>query len=108
MLCDDIAETLGQETGQILAGAERFVLKRDAVTAAVNVSMTKPSSLVRGASLCRLPYEACWLEWSFADEMDASGVPGHNGRAGAILRTAGELNVGIVDLYYWPANGKAP
>jgi hypothetical protein len=108
MLCDDMA-ALDQETTETLAGAQRFFLKRDAVAAAVNVSLTKPSSLVRGIGLCKLPYPRCWLEWSAADQMDASGRSGHRGRIGALLHAGDDgLDVGLADLIFWAPGRPSP
>lgn len=100
MLCDDIAAMYGGKTAVALSGAERFLLQRDAVTAAVNVSLTKPSSLIRGIGLCKAPYRSTWLEWAMAAQMDASGIPGQSGRCGLLLHADETLMNGWGNIFF--------
>jgi hypothetical protein len=108
MLCDDVAALHGGEVANRLTEAQRFLLKRDAVAAAVNVSMTKPSSLISGVGLCKAPYRTIWLEWALADQMDASGIPGHSGRAGLLIQSDRSLMAGSADVVLWPKTAIGP
>ena len=46
-----------------LEQAERFVLHDDVAAAGYQLIRSRPSSLLDGLALCRLPFSKLWLEW---------------------------------------------
>lgn len=109
MLADDLAALHGGDLATCIGEAQRFVLKPDAVTAATNVSLTKPASLRRGIGICKLPFETVWLEWSYFDQRKAeSGTGGRPGRIGILINADEDLMGGIGDVAFWPADQSAP
>jgi len=61
-----------------LRQAQAFVLDRDAVAMAANVSLSKPSSIVSALPWIKLPFDSTWIEFSnieFRDAMTEAGSP---------------------------------
>jgi hypothetical protein len=87
MLADHLAAQAGTPTdmGGMIASiasrvkrAQRFVMGRDASEACLELIRSRPSNLIKGLPLCRLPYETMWVETAggFADDVPARvGAP---------------------------------
>lgn len=51
-----------------IRASQRFVLGRDVVEAAYNVSQVMPSSVISALNLCRSPFRNTWIEYAGADK----------------------------------------
>lgn len=60
-----------EQAGNTVARAMRFVLDREIVVAAQLVTEVKPSSIIQGLPLCRLPFPATWFEYAGHDRPGA-------------------------------------
>src|SRR3546814_20361737 len=58
-------------TKKRLSGAQVYMLDRDAVALAANVSLSKPSSILSALPWVRLPCETTWIEFTNDDVRDA-------------------------------------
>jgi hypothetical protein len=63
-----------EQAKNAITNATRFVLDREVVVAAELVTEARPSSLVQGLALCRLPYATTWFEYSGHDRPGTSAV----------------------------------
>lgn len=48
----------------LVSKAERFVLDDEAIDVVLNVEESKPSALLAGINICRLPFPLMWLEYN--------------------------------------------
>jgi hypothetical protein len=85
MLCDDLiqsAEAGGtrfqgceldyqRRIARMVRDAERFRLDHEAVDVVLDVQETKPSSIMAGSGICRLPHQKVWIEFDLKYRMDA-------------------------------------
>jgi len=57
--------------------AQRFVMGRDAAEACLELLRSRPSNMIKGLPLCRLPYKTMWIETAggFADVAPRPGAP---------------------------------
>lgn len=122
MLCDEIAAAAGEGTnihfevgkrtyalpsrrlfsaiGQAISESQRFNLTRDVVHAALHVSQGRPSSILNGLPLCRLPYETTWIEFAETERAEAfnrSAASRSVAVRGAIPRRVGFLVQAVDD-----------
>src|SRR3546814_16359488 len=58
-----------------LSGAQVYILDRDAVAIAANVSLSQPSSILSALPWVRLPFEKTWNEFTNNDVRDAMADP---------------------------------
>jgi hypothetical protein len=86
MLADHLIQQSGSATdmGGMVASiasrvkqAQRFVMGRDASEACLELLRSRPSNMIKGLSLCRLPYETMWVETAggFSDLPPRPGAP---------------------------------
>src|SRR3546814_15616932 len=58
-------------TKKRLSGAQVYILDRDAVAMAANVSLSKPSSILSALPWVRLPFATTWIEFTNNDVRDS-------------------------------------
>src|SRR3546814_6550481 len=61
-------------TKKRLSGAQVYILDRDAVAMAANVSLSKPSSILSALPWVRLPFETTWIEFTNNGVRDAMRI----------------------------------
>jgi hypothetical protein len=63
-----------EQARSVVTHAVRFALDREVVVAAQLVTEARPSSLIQGLPLCRLPYPTTWFEYAGRDRPGSCAV----------------------------------
>jgi hypothetical protein len=91
--------------GKELARAECFELAPEVVDACVNVSRSKPSSILSALPYTRVPFSKCWVEWtpSTGRESENPNRPVPQ-KIGFLTEAQGDLSHGSM-TWAWRHNG---